>query len=149
MNAAVDAGLVMQTFTLAAEAVGLGCCPISELRTHIDVLTDLLKLPEYVFPIAGLCVGYPAQTGFISMRLPPSLTVHYDEYDDSEMVEKIHDYDVRRDARFSLPADRQRDVERFGQAEFYGWSEDKARQYATPARPEFKAYLKRRGFGLK
>ena len=148
MNAAVDAGLVMQTFILAAEAVGLGCCPISEVRTHIDALSDLLALPDWVFPISGLCVGYPAQTGYVSMRLPPSLTVHRDAYDNAQLAEKIADYDQRRDARFSLPPDRQRDVDRFGVADLYGWSEDKVRQYATAHRTGFQSYLKDRGFAL-
>ena len=89
MNAAVDAALAMQTFTLAAEAVGLGCCPISEVRTHIDRLTELLELPPGVFPISGLCVGWPEREGFVSMRLPPALAVHEDTYDATGVEEKI------------------------------------------------------------
>ena len=138
MNAAVDAALAMQTFTLAAEAAGLGCCPISEVRTHIDRLTELLALPAGVFPIAGLCVGWPEREGFVSMRLPPALAVHEDVYDATGVEEKIDAYDRRRDARYRIPAERQREVERFGIADFYGWSEDKARQYSRPARPGFR-----------
>ena len=149
MNAAVDAGLAMQTFTLAAEAAGLGCCPISEVRTHIDRLTELLALPEGVFPVAGLCVGWPAREGFVSMRLPPALAVHEDTYDTSALDEEIDAYDRRRDARYRVPSDRQREVERFGTAELYGWSEDKARQYSRPARPGFRAYLRGQGFALE
>jgi nitroreductase len=148
MNAAIDAGLVMQTFTLAAESVGLGCCPISEVRSHIDALSELLELPDWVFPIAGLCVGYPAREGFVSMRLPPSLTVHRNRYDADQRAEKIDDYDKRRDQRFSIPETAQKETERFGVADFYGWSEDKTRQYSTPQRPDFLAYLKARGFGM-
>src|SRR5439155_15911826 len=33
-NATVDAALVLQTFILAAETAGLGCCPISVIRNH-------------------------------------------------------------------------------------------------------------------
>src|ERR1700680_832617 len=33
-NASVDAALALATFTRAAEAVGLGCCPISVIRDH-------------------------------------------------------------------------------------------------------------------
>ena len=149
MNAAVDAGLALQTFTLAAEAAGLGCCPISEVRTHIDRLTELLALPEGVFPVAGLCVGWPARAGFVSMRLPPALAVHEDTYDASRLEEKIDAYDRRRDARYRIPAERQREVERFGTAELYGWSEDKSRQYSRPARPGFREYLHRQGFALE
>ena len=63
MNAAVDAGLVLQAFITAAEALGLGCCPISVVRNHVEKLAALLELPPGVFPVAGLCVGYPSQPG--------------------------------------------------------------------------------------
>jgi nitroreductase/FMN reductase [NAD(P)H] len=148
MNAAVDAALVMQTFTLAAESVGLGCCPISEVRSYIDALAELLALPDHVFPIAALCVGYPAREGFVSMRLPTSLTVHRDQYDASARAAKIDAYDQRRDQRFSIPQANQKETDRFGVADFYGWSEDKTRQYSTPQRPDFLAYLKARGFAM-
>ena len=149
MNAAVDAALAMQTFTLAAEAAGLGCCPISEVRTHIDRLTELLALPAGVFPVAGLCVGWPEREGYVSMRLPTVLAVHEDAYDATGIEEEIDAYDRRRDARYRIPTERQREVERFGVAEFYGWSEDKARQYSRPARPGFRDYLRRQGFALE
>ncbi|MEM7251672.1 MAG: nitroreductase family protein [Pseudomonadota bacterium] len=149
MNCAIDAGLVMQTFILAAESEGLGCCPISEIRTHIDTVSALLKLPDYVFPISGLCVGYPAREGFSSMRLPLSLTLHVDEYDATNLEQQLDDYDRRRDARHSTPADSYREVERFGHPNFYGWSEDKTRQYSVPHRHGFLRYLRDRGFAME
>src|SRR4029077_20349603 len=100
-----------------------------------------------VFPVAGLCLGYPAQPGFISMRLPFDATVHIDAYDDSRLSEAVDSYDRRRDARHSI-ADRQRAPERFGTAQFYGWSEDKARQAATPEGVGFASWLKAQGFTL-
>ena len=148
MNAAVDAALVMQTFALAAESVGLGCCPISEVRSYIDALSELLALPDHVFPIAALCAGYPSREGFVSMRLPTSLTVHRDQYDASARAAKIDAYDQRRDQRFSISQANQKETHRFGVADFYGWSEDKTRQYSTPQRPDFLAYLKARGFAM-
>jgi len=144
-NAAVDAALALQTCTLAAETLGLGSCPISVLRNHIDVVSEVLELPDKVFPVAGLCLGYPAQSGFISMRLPLDATVHIDRYDDAGLAAAVDGYDRRRDARHSIH-DRQRSPERFGTAEFYGWSEDKARQAATPEGLGFAAWLKARGF---
>ncbi len=45
MNAAVDAGLVLQAFITAAEALGLGCCPISVVRNHVEKVAALLELP--------------------------------------------------------------------------------------------------------
>src|SRR6266550_4657528 len=144
-NATIDAALALQTCTLAAETLGLGCCPISVLRNHIAAVAEILELPDKVFPVAGLCLGYPAQAGFISMRLPLEATVHIDRYDDSGLAAAVDGYDQRRDARHSIH-DRQRAPERFGTAEFYGWSEDKARQAMTPEGVGFAAWLRVHGF---
>ena len=146
-NATVDAALALQTCILAAEALGLGTCPISVLRNRIAEVAELLELPDKVFPVAGLCLGWPAAQGFISMRLPLEATVHLDRYDDSGLEEAVDGYDRRRDSRHSIK-DRQREPGRFGVAEFYGWSEDKARQAATPEGAGFAAWLKARGFTL-
>jgi FMN reductase [NAD(P)H] len=145
-NAIVDAALALQTCTLAAETLGLGTCPISVLRNHIEAVGEILALPDKVFPVAGLCLGDPAQQGFISMRLPPDVTVHRDRYDDGA-VAAVDAYDRRRDARHSIK-DRQKSPEIFGMAEFYGWSEDKARQAMTPEGADFAAWLKAHGFDL-
>jgi nitroreductase/FMN reductase [NAD(P)H] len=148
MNAAVDAGLVLQGFITAAEALGLGCCPISVVRNHVEKLSELLELPAGVFPVAGLTVGYPSQAGWISLRLPPALTVHTDRYDDGDLAAQIDAYDRRREARHATPPASQRFVERYGLAEPYGWSEDKARQYSVPERHNFGPFIRRHGFGL-
>jgi FMN reductase [NAD(P)H] len=145
-NATVDAALAMQTCILAAETLGLGTCPISHLRNHARAVGDILALPDKVFPVAGLCLGYPAQQGFISMRLPPEATVHRDRYDDGAIA-AVEAYDRRRDARHSLK-DRQKSPEIFGTAEFYGWSEDKARQAMTAEGAGFAAWLQAHGFDL-
>ena len=148
MNAAVDGGLVLQAFITAAEALGLGCCPISVVRNHVEKLAALLELPPGVFPVAGLCVGYPLQPGWISLRLPPAITVHTDRYDDRDLPAQLEAYDRRREARHATPKESQRYVERFGYTEPYGWSEDKARQYSTPERHNFGPFIRGHGFGL-
>jgi nitroreductase/FMN reductase [NAD(P)H] len=148
MNAAVDAGLVLQNFIIAAEALGLGCCPISVVRNHVEKLARLLELPPGVFPLAGLCVGYPSQPGWISMRLPPAVTVHTDRYDDRDLPAQLEAYDRRREARHATPRENQRFAERFGHTEPYGWSEDKARQYSVPERHNFGPFIRGHGFGL-
>lgn len=146
-NATVDAALALQTCILAAEALGLGTCPISVLRNRIAAVAGILELPDKALPVAGLCLGWPAQQGFISMRLPLEATVHIDRYDDDGLADAVDGYDRRRDGRHSIK-DRQRDPARFGTAEFYGWSEDKARQAATPEGAGFATWLKARGFTL-
>jgi FMN reductase [NAD(P)H] len=146
MNSAVDAGIVLASFIHAAEAAGLGCCPISAVRNHAQKVSDLLQLPDWVFPLAGLCVGYPAEAGMITSRLPLDVTVHTDRFDESDITGKIDGYDRRRHARQQYK--KQRDVARFGTAELYGWSEDKARQYANPERADFGEFIRRKKFNL-
>jgi nitroreductase/FMN reductase [NAD(P)H] len=148
MNAAVDAGLVLQNFITAAGALGLGCCPISVVRNHVEKLAGLLELPPCVFPVAGLSVGYPSQTGWTSMRLPPAVTVHTDRYDDGDLPAELEAYDRRREARHATPRDNQRYIDRWGHTEPYGWSEDKARQYSVPERHNFGPFIRGHGFGL-
>jgi len=148
LNAASDTAMVLQNAVNAAEALGLGTCPISHVRNHIDEVGEILELPSYVFPLAGLCIGHPSQAGWISMRLPPKVTVHVDRYDDADFVADLDAYDRRRDARFSIPTEKQRQAGRFGTADFYGWSEDKARQVSERERDGLRAYLERQGFDL-
>ena len=145
-NAAVDGALVLATFLRAAAAVGLGCCPISAIRDHARIISDMLELPERVVPIAGLCVGWPAERGHLTPRLGLESTLHEDRYRTDDLARAIDDYDRRRAAR--RPYARQRAPERWGKAAFYGWSEDKARQYAEPLRADFGAFVRAKGFRL-
>jgi nitroreductase len=145
-NASVDAAIALSAFVIAAEAEGLGVCPISAVRNDTDTLARLLKLPNHVFPVAGLAVGYPAETPQQSMRLPLSVTLHHNTYDEEGFESAIEAYDQRRQAL--QPYQTQRYVAEFGPAETYGWSEDKARQYARPERQDFGAYVRRTGFKL-
>jgi nitroreductase/FMN reductase [NAD(P)H] len=145
-NASVDAALVLATFLRAAEAAGLGCCPISVIRDHAAAVSEMLALPDKVIPIAGMCVGWPAEPGGITPRLPLGLTVHEERFDDSDMMAQIDGYDRRRDG--VRPYRNHREPKRFGRADFYGWSEDKARQYAKPARVDFGTFVRAKGFCL-
>jgi nitroreductase len=145
-NATVDAGLVLATFLRAAEAVGLGCCPISVIRDHASVISQMLELPPKVVPVAGMCVGWPAETGGITPRLSLATTLHEEHFEEGDLAAQIEAYDRRRAAL--RPYRNQREPERFGTASFYGWSEDKARQYASPLRADFGAFVRAKGFCL-
>ena len=145
-NATVDTAIVMTTFLRAAEAVGLGCCPISVIRDHAATISEMLALPEMVIPVAGMCVGWPAETGGITPRLSLATTIHQDRFSEDKTGQDIDGYDRRRDSVW--PYRSQRNPERFGRAEFYGWSEDKARQYAVPLRADFGSFVRARNFHL-
>jgi nitroreductase/FMN reductase [NAD(P)H] len=144
-NAAVDAGIVLATFLRAAGAAGLGCCPISVIRDHAATVSRLLRLPERVIPVCGLCVGWPSEQGHISPRLGLDCTLHIDCYDDNNLSGRIEAYDRRR---AGVHGHRPRDPDRWGNAELYGWSEDKARQYGVSQRADFGAFVRAHGFCL-
>jgi len=147
MNAAVDAALAMQAMILAAETAGLGCCCISQVRKRLPETADLLGLPDGVFPIAGLAAGWPDEARDVTRRLPPSIVVHRDSYDDSDLGLEIDAYDHRRHA--ARPLANQIKPEKFGTADFYGWSENAARRLAEPSDlGALRAYLEAHGFDL-
>jgi FMN reductase [NAD(P)H] len=147
-NASIDAALAMQTMILCAESAGLGVCPISVIRNEIDTVAAILALPDLVFPVAGLCLGYPQAEGYVSLRLPRVATTHRDRYDDGALAAAIDDYDHRRDAVHSIPKEQRRANAEFGEAAFYGWSEDKARQAAKAEGAAFPPYLRSHGFNF-
>jgi nitroreductase/FMN reductase [NAD(P)H] len=144
-NAAVDAGIVIATFLRAADAIGLGTCPISVIRDHSAKVSDMLGLPQRIIPVAGMCVGWPSDAGHISPRLALSSTLHEGRYDEGDLAARIDAYDRRRAA---IHPYRPRDPARWGEAAFYGWSEDKARQYGVPQRADFGAFVRKKGFKL-
>lgn len=148
LNTAVDCALAMAQFMAAADAVGLGTCPISYVRSHIERVTPLLGLPEGVYPVAGLTLGWPQERRHTSMRLPQSIVVHQERYDDTKLADDIAAYDERRRAREPLRATGLKNHDIYGPKENAGWSENSARQLSVPERFGFAAYLKTRGFDL-
>jgi hypothetical protein len=118
------------------------------IRNHATIIAELLALPDYVFPLAGLCLGWPSREGFVSLCLPMALTVHLDRYNDTNLDAEIDGYDRRRDARHTIPENDWHQVERFGKPSLYGWSQDKARQVSLPERQDFGAFVRRQGFKL-
>jgi len=144
-NAAVDAGIVLATFMTTADAAGLGTCPISVIRDHSAKVSEMLKLPQRVIPVAGMCVGWPADSGHLSPRLGLSSTVHNGKFDEGDLAERIDVYDKRRAA---IHPYKPRDPKHWGEAAFYGWSEDKARQYGVPQRADFGTFVRMKGFRL-
>jgi nitroreductase/FMN reductase [NAD(P)H] len=108
-------------------------------------VSGLLELPDLVLPVAGLTVGWPARPPRISPRLSLAGTVHENRFG-ADQAGAIREYDRRR-ARVQPPA-RQRDRARWGEKADYGWSDDKARQYADPQRSDWGAFVRGKGFSL-
>jgi nitroreductase/FMN reductase [NAD(P)H] len=143
LNASADAALAMGFCIMAADAAGLGTCPISYVRNHLDLVAQLFGLPEGVFPVAGLTLGWPASRNATSPRLPQALVVHRETYDDSGLAAALPAYDALR------PPGKPRYPEVHGpQLAGCRWSENAARQLSVPERAEFRAWLASRGINL-
>ena len=101
-----------------------------------------------VYPVSGLTVGWPVFRRPVSMRLPPSVVVHRERYDDTRQDAEIDAYDERRRAREPVAPGSLKNNDVYPPREGVGWSENVARQLSVPERFGFAAYLKTRGFDL-
>lgn len=145
-NAVGDAAIALGAFVAAAEAQGLGCCPISAVRNEAAAVSRLLHLPDHVFPFAGLAFGFPKDAPTVSKRLPLGVTCHVDRYQEEGLQQAVEAYDADRAA--TQPYNTQRFPELFGETETYGWSQDKVRQYSQQERQDFGAFVRAKGFDL-
>ena len=93
--ALVDTALVMQNVAVAAESVGLGMCMIGALRNDPFAIGEALGLPEHVFPVSGMCIGWPNENHDPKPRLPLDAVWHRERYrDDADLKRSIDAYDA-------------------------------------------------------
>ena len=149
MNAVIDSALSMQSLICAAEASGLGVCPVSMIRNIIDEIKNICQLPKGVFPIAGLALGWPDEKAPISIRMPQDIIIHNDYYNEDNLSKKINDYDERVFKVAPILEKKQRHVDIYGVAKKGTWSENIARQLSFPERNNFKTWLKDNGINLE
>ncbi len=138
--ATVDAALMAQNAVVAAESLGLGICYIGGIRNNPREVSDLLKLPEGVYPVFGLCLGYPDQNPEVKPRLPLSVIVKNEVYDDSadQAAIAVYDEQVREYYRT-----------RTGGGHGICWSEQVAGLLSEKARPHMRGFLAEQGFLFK
>ena len=149
MNSVIDAALAMQSIICASESLGLGVCPISMIRNIIEEVKVICKLPKGVFPIAGLALGWPDQKSNVSIRLSQDIVIHFDKYDETDLIPKINKYDERVFKKDPIPENKQRHVNLYGVAKKGTWSENISRQLSVPERSNFKKWLNENGFNLE
>ena len=80
INAATDALLFTQTFCCLAEEEGLGICFLGTTVYQPQTIISVLDLPELVFPVATLTVGWPAEKPNQTDRLPLQAILHQETY---------------------------------------------------------------------
>jgi len=121
--AAVDAALAAQNATIAAESLGLGTVYIGAVRNNPEKVAAELGLPQGVFPLFGLCVGYPdpARPASIKPRLPQPAVLHRERYS-MEQDQSVAEYDTvmtrfYAEQRMNQPSWTQHSVDRVRNAQ--------------------------------
>jgi nitroreductase len=91
--AVIDAALAAERFVCAAESIGLGICYIGALRDHAAKVKELLGLPEGVFGIFGMCLGWPETPldAHIKPRLPSGSVWFRERYDPAPEIESYNE----------------------------------------------------------
>lgn len=103
VTGSVDALLAAQTFCVAAEEKGLGICYLGTTTYNPQMIVEALELPELVFPITTVTVGWPDEQPAQVDRLPLEAIVHEEVYHDytPEDIDRLYAY------KESLPENRQ------------------------------------------
>lgn len=93
-----DASLVAENIILTAEAFGLGSVLLGTIPLHIKRIQEIFRIPQRVFPLVGLCLGYPDPEALFEIRprYPLKSIVFEDSYKeptDSELKEMMRAMD--------------------------------------------------------
>ncbi len=154
--AVVDSALVAENILVGAEGLGLGVCMIGGVRNNPDQVSELLKLPEKVFPLMGMCLGYPDQAAIIKPRQLPEMVIHHEEYEESSFERLLGEYDKIVKATGLYDGPRRKVSSPDGREvpdEEYSWSEHVSRRLAATnpktLRAHMKEFLERQGFGFE
>ncbi|ALO46735.1 oxygen-insensitive NADPH nitroreductase [Pseudohongiella spirulinae] len=138
--ATVDAALLAQNIVVAAESEGLGICYIGGLRNNPREVSDLLQLPQGVYPVFGLCLGYPDQNPEVKPRLPLEVILKQETYNDEGDAALIESYDEKIREYYRT---------RTGGGHGICWSEQVASLLSEKARPHMRGFLAEQGFHFK
>lgn len=140
----IDAALAAQNAVVALESLGLGSVYIGAIRNDIDGVAKELQLPPQVYPVFGLCVGYPSteRPAKVKPRLPQAAVLHHETYSTAQEADTLGTYDQRLGAFY----------QREGMTAA-GWSEQVISRLRSVSslhgREKLVEELSRMGFGLR
>lgn len=112
-----DTCIFMHTVCVAAEAMGLGTVYIGTAYWYFDRLRELLELPDGVFPVVLLCMGYPkGENPSPRKKLPPRVVVHNEKYGDLPDWELIEALDAKHGDQLKISDERMEGIRRVATA---------------------------------
>lgn len=138
--AVTDVGLLSQNLALAAESKGYGICYIGGVRNNMEAISELVGLPEGVFPVYGLTVGVPNESNEVKPRLPVEAILHENEYDEAKYASLLPEYDETIKEYYQA---------RTSNKKVSVWSEQMATFLKIPRRQDLKEFLAKKGYHFK
>ena len=136
----VDTALVAQNVVVAAESADLGICYIGAIRNNPLLASELLELPKNVYPVFGLCLGYPDQNPEVKPRLPLSIVLKENSYSNDKDKKIIEQYDIRVREYYQKRTSNNKSAT---------WSEQMSGLLGKEVRLHMRGFLKGRGFEMK
>ena len=135
--ATVDVALYAQNVAVAAESAGLGICYIGAIRNDAARSAELLDLPQQVYPVFGMCIGWPDQDPEVKPRLPVSVVLKENSYSIDGEAEAIAAYDEEMRTYYAT---------RSANIKIQGWSEQMAGLLGKESRLHMRPFLESKGF---
>ena len=135
--ATVDVSLFAQNVAVAAESAGLGICYIGAVRNDAARSAELLGLPQQVYPVFGMCIGWPDQEPEVKPRLPVSVVLKENSYNADGEAEAIAAYDEQMRSYYAT---------RSANIKIQGWSEQMAGLLSKESRLHMRPFLESQGF---
>ena len=131
-----DAALMAENMVVAAESLGLGSCFLGAWPYNARKLRKQYKIPERVFPLVGLTMGYPAEDPPVRPRYPLEYHLFENEYPEFDqpaimramqvMDEGYLAQDYYRKANYMVPlGDKRAETYSFDD---YSWTEHISRK---------------------
>jgi len=118
--ACCDALIAAQNAVIAAEALGIGSCYIGDIMENYEYHLEILKLPQWVFPITLVCFGYPKgekNKRTLTSRFPQKYIVHeniYHQLNENDYEEMFKGVERKRIIKFAENLGQQIYFEKLG-----------------------------------
>lgn len=92
LNAMSDATIFAQQVVAVAESLGLGTCYLGTVTYNAAMISKTLDLPDLCIPVACITIGWPAEEGVETERLPLAAVAHHEKYrpdSDADILEQF------------------------------------------------------------
>ena len=133
----IDAALAAQKALIAAQALGLGGVVVGGVRNETEKMARLFALPELLFPMFLLCLGYPETVPPQRPRLDKTFLCDTDRYPALPNQQQLADYEEEV---------RQYFLKASGGKSDRGWISRCRFAISKKPRYEVDAFLKKAGF---